>query len=104
MKKASNTSATLKKVLRHIKNYRHLLFVSILLAAFTVALTLYIPVLIGDAMIGVSLPEGDHTLVFTYQNKAFSLGWKISLLCAALFLGLAAIAYKPKRKKGKFEK
>ena len=61
-------------------------------------------VLIGDAMIGVSLPEGDHTLVFTYQNKAFSLGWKVSLLCAALFLGLAAIAYKPKRKKGKFEK
>jgi len=50
MKKASNTSATLKKVLRHIKNYRHLLFVSILLAAFTVALTLYIPVLIGDAI------------------------------------------------------
>ncbi|MBQ4043070.1 MAG: ABC transporter ATP-binding protein, partial [Clostridia bacterium] len=50
MKKASNTSATLKKVLRHIKNYRHLLIVSILLAAFTVALTLYIPILIGDAI------------------------------------------------------
>ena len=50
MKKASNTSATLKEVLRHIKNYRHLLFVSILLAAFTVALTLYIPILIGDAI------------------------------------------------------
>ena len=61
-------------------------------------------VLVGDAMIGVSLPEGDHTLVFSYQNKAFSFGWKVSLLCAALFLGLAAIAYKPKRKKGKFEK
>jgi len=50
MKKASNTSATLKEVLRHIKNYRHLLLLSILLAAFTVALTLYIPILIGDAI------------------------------------------------------
>ena len=50
MKKTNNTSATLKKVLGHIKNYRLLLLISILLAAFTVALTLYIPILIGDAI------------------------------------------------------
>lgn len=61
-------------------------------------------VLIGDAMIGVSLPAGNHSLTFTYENRAFSLGWKISLLCAALFLALTAIAYVPQRKKGKYEK
>ena len=41
---------TLKKVLRHVKRYRALLLVSVLLAAFTVALTLYVPILIGDAI------------------------------------------------------
>ncbi len=44
------TADTLKKVLRHIKNYRLLLICSILLAALTVALTLYVPILIGEAI------------------------------------------------------
>ncbi len=44
------TAATLKKVLQHIKNYRLLLICSILLAALTVALTLYVPILIGEAI------------------------------------------------------
>lgn len=50
MKKVKNSASTLKKVLRHIRHYRLLLAASILLAAFTVALTLYIPILIGDAI------------------------------------------------------
>ena len=41
---------TLKKVLRHVRQYRLLLTASVLLAAFTVALTLYVPILIGDAI------------------------------------------------------
>ena len=48
--------STIKKVLRYIGKYKYLLPVSILLALVTVALTLYVPILIGDAidlMIGV---------------------------------------------------
>lgn len=62
-------------------------------------------VLIGDCMVGVLLTEGYHTVTFTYHNSAFSLGWKISLACLAVFLGLSYIFYQPKFKpaKGKFE-
>jgi len=41
---------TIRKVFRYIKKYRVLLFISILLAASTVALTLYVPILIGNAI------------------------------------------------------
>ena len=59
--------------------------------------------LVGGAMIGVMLTPGTHQITLTYHNAAFSLGWKISLLCAALFLAAARL-YRPRRKKGKFEK
>ena len=42
--------------------------------------------LVGDAMIGVKLTEGDHQVSFTYRNPAFSLGWKISAASALLFV------------------
>jgi uncharacterized membrane protein YfhO len=64
-------------------------------------------VLIGNCMIGVYLPEGQHTVTFVYENPAFSLGWKISLACAAVLLALYVAVYKPqmpKHTKGKFEK
>ena len=61
-------------------------------------------VLIGDAMCGLSLTEGDHTVSFRYENNAFSLGWKISLCSLFIFLGITIMVYKPKRKHGKFEK
>ena len=62
-------------------------------------------VLIGDAMIGLILSKGTHTIRFEYHNKAFSLGWKISLGCAGIFLVLALIDYRHlfKRRKGKYE-
>jgi uncharacterized membrane protein YfhO len=59
--------------------------------------------LVGDAMVAVALTQGQHTVSFTYHNAAFSLGWKISLGCLIVFLGLTFIAYKPERKKGKYE-
>ncbi len=64
------------------------------------------PVLIGDVMIGISITEGEHTVSFSYQNRAFSLGWKISLLCLAVFLGLYLAVYRPNLKphKGKYQK
>lgn len=50
LKKLGSQKNTVIKVLRYIKNYRGLLLLSILLAAVSVGLTLYIPVLIGDAI------------------------------------------------------
>ena len=68
--------------------------------------------LVGDCMIGVELTAGEHTVSYRYHNAAFSLGWKISLACAAVFLALVQVHYKPNWKKylpakprqGKFEK
>ena len=63
------------------------------------------PVLVGDAMIGLPLTEGTHIISITYRNAAFSLGWKISLGCAVIFLIIIFLTYKPQRKTyGKFEK
>lgn len=58
---------------------------------------------IGDAMIGLLLPEGTHKVGFYYHNSAFSLGWKLSLACVAVFAGLSWSIYLPKHKKGKYE-
>ncbi len=54
--------------------------------------------LVGDAMVGVMLTGGEHTVVFTYQNKAFDLGWKISLASLVIFLALYLLIYKPIKK------
>ena len=60
--------------------------------------------LVGNAMIAVPLTEGEHSLVFRYENKAFSLGWKISLLCAAIFVAVYFLLNPPRKKRGKYEK
>ena len=62
-------------------------------------------VLIGDTMLGLILSEGAHTVSFAYHNNAFSLGWKISLSCLVLLIGLACWEYRHifKHRKGKFE-
>ena len=62
--------------------------------------------LVGDCMVGVLLTEGQHLVEYTYQNSAFSLGWKISLLCAAIFGVLVCIEKKqsPRNKRGKYER
>ena len=61
-------------------------------------------VLVGDCMIAVHMTEGDHTFTLRYHNKAFSLGWKISLACALIFTILAVGVYVPKHRKGKYER
>jgi len=50
-------------------------------------------VLIGNAMIGVLVTEGQHTVTFTYRNSAFSLGWKVSLCSLLIFLLLCFFFY-----------
>ena len=39
-------------------------------------------------MVALELTEGDHEIVFTYQNKAFNIGLIVSLVCLLTFLGL----------------
>ena len=55
-------------------------------------------ILIGDAMVALLLPEGDHTIAFRYHNAAFSLGWKISLICTLVLAGLYLSIYQPHKK------
>jgi uncharacterized membrane protein YfhO len=63
--------------------------------------------LVGECMIGVELTAGEHTVEYIYRNPAFSLGWKISLVCTALLAALYLMTCKPRlprHAKGKFEK
>ena len=60
-------------------------------------------ILVGGAMVGVLLSEGQHTVRFVYENSSFSLGWKVTLCCSILLLALYLIRYRPKLKRGKFE-
>ncbi len=55
--------------------------------------------LVGDAMIGLYLSEGRHEVQFLYRNDAFNTGWKVSLICFALFAGLAVLEYGSRKKK-----
>jgi ATP-binding cassette subfamily B protein len=48
--KSYDTKATIKRILALIKPYSFFVFLSLLLAAFVVALTLYAPILVGDAV------------------------------------------------------
>lgn len=50
MKQTTNQKETLLKVLRYIRKYWIFLGISIVFAAVTVALTLYVPILTGDAI------------------------------------------------------
>ena len=66
-------------------------------------------VLVGDCMAAVLLSQGTHTVSFSYENPAFSLGWKVSLGCAALLALLAWLhmgksASAIKKKRGRFER
>ena len=60
--------------------------------------------LVGSCMIGVELTAGEHSITYVYRNAAFSLGWKISLVCAGILACLYLSARKSKCTKGKFEK
>ena len=50
MKKSKIKSSTIRQVLHYVRNYKLLLFLSILFATITVALTLYIPIIVGQAI------------------------------------------------------
>jgi len=61
-------------------------------------------VLTGDVMVGVMLTEGEHEVELRYRNRAFSWGWKISLVCAAVFAVLVWNERKKNSHGGKYKK
>ena len=71
---------TLKKVLRYIGRYKLLLPISILLALVTVALTLYIPIIIGDIIDVIGSGNIDLAVIAE------------SLSLAAILIGVTALA------------
>ena len=44
------------------------------------------PTLIGNAMVGVMLTKGSHTVTFVYKNMAFYIGLGVSVFCLAVFV------------------
>lgn len=60
-------------------------------------------IVIGDAMVGVPLSAGRHTVTFRYENSAFSLGWKVSLFSLMIFMVLVYVFYRKPVSKGKYE-
>ncbi len=61
-------------------------------------------VVIGNAMVGVPLTQGGHTVTFRYKNQAFHLGLTVSLICLAVFITACVIYNKSQHLKGKYEK
>ncbi len=60
--------------------------------------------LVGEAMVAIPMTRGEHTVTIRYENKAFSLGWKISLLCALTLAAVYFLVNPPKKKRGKYER
>ncbi len=70
MKKTSIQWNTIKKVLSYIKPYRYLLIFSMLFGAVTVVLTLYFPILTGNAVdLIVGKGEVDFPSLFSLMKK-----------------------------------
>ena len=59
--------------------------------------------LVGGAMIAIPLSAGEHTVTFTYYNTAFTLGWKISLVCFVMFGVMLYLCRKPQKATGRYE-
>lgn len=89
--KTVNQKETLIKVLRYIKPYSLLVVLTIIMAAISVALTLYLPILTGDAVdvLFQLSPEGSILLnvgpdfVWT---KLFRILWKMGIVIAVTAL------------------
>ncbi len=80
MKKKFQKS-TIKKVLSYIKKYRFLLIFSLLLALLTVGATLYIPIIVGDAIdLIVGKNDVDFDGIFTLLLRAVIIAVATSLL------------------------
>ena len=86
--KAAENAATMKKLWQHIARFRVLLVLSVFLAAVTVILQLYVPILFGDA-IDCIVAEGqvDFAKMWVYLRRVLIFatlsgitGWMMSIL------------------------
>ena len=73
-KKAKLDTATVGKVLRYLEKYRILFIISLILATAIVATTLYIPILVGQA-IDLAIGQGQVD-----TNGIVNILWKIGIL------------------------
>lgn len=80
IKKSSAPKGTLKKVLKYVGRHGFLMAVSVILAAVAVALTLYAPILIGDAI----------DLIVGQNNVDFD-GIARILIKTAIVIGITAV-------------
>ena len=78
--KSASTAATLRKVLRYLRHYRLLFALSLLLAVVVVGLTLYFPILTGDAI----------DLIVAPGQVDFDALWPL-LLNGAIIIGITAL-------------
>lgn len=75
------TPSPIKRVLRYIKKYSALLIISVLLSLVTVGLTLYIPIIIGDA---IDLIAGKDNVPFSQLFTLLANVGIISIIIAIL--------------------
>lgn len=70
-KHKSKDKSTMKKVLQYVGKYWYLVVLSVLLAAVSALFTLYVPILIGDA-IDLIIEQGkvDFSAIFVYLRQA----------------------------------
>ncbi|AEV67096.1 ABC transporter ATP-binding protein [Acetivibrio clariflavus] len=84
MKKQNVQIDNLRKVLKYIKEYRILMLISIVLATATVALTLYVPILIGRA---IDCIIGPGNVDFEAISKLlFKIGITVAATCTLQWL------------------
>ena len=66
----TNNKATMKRVLKYIRKYTPALVLSLLLAGLTVLLTLYIPILTGNAVdLIIGKGQVDMPGIFSIMKK-----------------------------------
>jgi len=53
-------------------------------------------VLVGNAMVGVMIPDGEHTVQIVYENKSYTLGLTVSIVSTVALIGAAVVLYNPK--------
>ncbi len=51
---------------------------------------------VGNAMVSVMIPQGEHTVQFVYKNKALTLGAAVAIASTLALIGAAVVLYNPK--------
>ena len=87
----TNQKATLLKVLKYIKPYRVLMLVTVIMAAVSVALTLYLPILTGDAVDSIARIVTDEATVLQ-DTESLDFWTKLTLILIKMGIVIALTA------------